>query len=381
MTATSTEPSPSSRVCANCGAAMLGDHCYRCGQPVKGLVRHFGSIVSDFLDSVFDFDSRTFRTLGPLLYRPGFLSREYIAGRRVRYVSPVRLFVFLCIVSFFVLQLWVDPEMDGVVQLGNSEFSGLSDVAEIERRRDEAIAGLEAGRAALEGNPGGQAGMDAGIAAIRASAQRRIDEIQDDSGNTRPSMREPRAAPRPGISFGDRPWDAETNPLRFESMPQGFNDWLNRMVGRAATNIEKVQAEPRLLAETFLQTLPQTFFVLLPVFALLLKLAYLLQRRLYMEHLIVALHCHAFLCLSLLLVVGLDALRGLFEPGLAHSLFTGAERALFAWMPIYLFIAQKRVYGQGWIMTSLKFALLGFAYMLLLLFGALINLAFSLVLM
>lgn len=61
-----------SRMCGNCGAQMLGEHCYRCGQPVKGLVRHFGSILGGFLDSVFDFDSRTLRTLGPLFYWPGF---------------------------------------------------------------------------------------------------------------------------------------------------------------------------------------------------------------------------------------------------------------------------------------------------------------------
>lgn len=378
MTVTPNEPAPNSRVCANCGAAMLGEHCYRCGQPVKGLVRHFGSIIGDFLDSVFDFDSRTVRTLGPLLYRPGFLSNEYMAGRRVRYVSPVRLFVFLCIVSFFVLQLWVDPELDGAVQLGGSDFAGLNDIAEIEAKRDETIAGLEAGRAALAGNPGGQAGMDAAIAAVRSASQRRIDELQDPARTAAPPGGDKKG---PEISFGSGPWNAETNPLRFEQLPESFNDWLNRMIGRAAVNVERVEAEPRLLAETFLQTLPQTFFVLLPVFALLLKFAYLFKRRLYMEHLIFALHGHAFLCLGLLLAVALDALRGLLDPGLLHAMLTGAERALFAWMPIYLFIAQKRVYRQGWIMTGLKFAMLGFAYLLLLVFGALVNLAFNLVLM
>ena len=64
---------------------------------MKGLVRHFSSIIGDFLDSVFNIDARVFRTLWPLFAKPGYLSCEYFAGHRVRYVSPVRLFVFLSI--------------------------------------------------------------------------------------------------------------------------------------------------------------------------------------------------------------------------------------------------------------------------------------------
>jgi hypothetical protein len=92
------EPTPADKACGNCGAPLLGDHCYACGQPVKGLVRHFSSIVGDALDSVFNLDTRIFRTLGPLFAKPGHITREYFEGRRVRYVSPVRLFFFLAIV-------------------------------------------------------------------------------------------------------------------------------------------------------------------------------------------------------------------------------------------------------------------------------------------
>src|SRR5690606_7455946 len=75
--------------CGNCGTPMQGDFCYRCCQPVRGLVRHFSSIVGDFFDTVFELDSRMARTLGPLLIRPGWLTLRYFEGQRVRYVSPV----------------------------------------------------------------------------------------------------------------------------------------------------------------------------------------------------------------------------------------------------------------------------------------------------
>jgi hypothetical protein len=65
-TATEAAGTPA-RACANCGTPLLGPHCYRCGQPVDGLVRHFGSIMGDFLDTVLNIDARVFRTLWPLL--------------------------------------------------------------------------------------------------------------------------------------------------------------------------------------------------------------------------------------------------------------------------------------------------------------------------
>src|SRR3546814_15346413 len=88
--------------CGNCGSPLLGEYCYACGQPVIGMVRHFSTILGDFTDTVLNWDARLPRTLWPLLARPAFLTREYFAGRRVRYVSPVRPFVTLAIVTFFV---------------------------------------------------------------------------------------------------------------------------------------------------------------------------------------------------------------------------------------------------------------------------------------
>jgi hypothetical protein len=77
-------PIPTGAVCSNCGTPLLGEHCYHCGQPVSGLVRHFTSVIGDIADTLFEIDTRLTRTLMPLLLRPGFLSCEYFAGRRVR---------------------------------------------------------------------------------------------------------------------------------------------------------------------------------------------------------------------------------------------------------------------------------------------------------
>ena len=370
------------RACQNCGEPLLGEHCYACGQPVKGLVRHFSSIIGDFLDTVLNIDSRVFRTLGPLFAKPGYLSQEYFAGRRVRYVSPVRLFVFLSIVTFFVAQLSLDMG-DANLEFGNGNDSidSAQTVAEVERVRDQIVADLTRGRAEIPDAPGARAGMDAGIAVVRSRAAKRIAELQDAAAKGAP----PPAAEDEEVDislFGDQPWDAQRNPVKIGWLPDFANDWLNAQAGRAKDNIKRYREDPNLFKDAVLSVVPSTLFVLLPVFALMLKIAYALRRRLYMEHLIVALHSHAFLCLALLLMIGLTTLEARLAAttGFVRSTFNLLEAALWVWMPVYLLLMQKRVYAQGWLVTVLKYSLLGLCYLTLLTFGAVFTMLAGLVL-
>jgi hypothetical protein len=108
--------------------------------------------------------------------------------------------------------------------------------------------------------------------------------------------------------------------------------------------------------------------VLVPAFALLLKLFYLFKRRLYMEHLIVSLHSHAFLFVSLLLIVAVGMLQSWLRPlaAPAGQLAGWVQGLLIVWVPIYLLLMQKRVYRQGWLMTSVKYWFVGWCYFWLL---------------
>jgi hypothetical protein len=191
----------------------------------------------------------------------------------------------------------------------------------------------------------------------------------------------PRAGRGTGdIHFNDRPWDPVENPVRLSFFSDGMNDWLNRQIGRGKENIQRVQDDPNLLKDAFLSSIPATLFVLLPIFALMLKAMYLFKRRLYMEHLIVALHSHAFLCAALLVIFLLQGLARLASglPWLAAGL-GWLELAVLWWMPVYLLLAQKRIYGQGWIMTGIKYGIVGSVYLFMVIFGALFALLASFV--
>ena len=380
---------PAQATCRNCGSPLHGPHCYACGQPVKGLVRPLGNLFGDLLDSVFNVDTRILRTIPPLFAKPGFLTTEYFAGRQVRYVTPVRLFLFLAIITFFFAQLTTDVGSDvdsGVVKVdpgdSNDDIGSASTVAEVEKARDARLANLAAAKARMANTPAktGIGGIEAGEAQVRATATERIRQLRE-------AQAKGEAPPPPmqdSFNFkvnGER-WDRQKNPL--DTWGPGFVDgWVNDQIARANGNIQRLKKDRTAFKDAVLSAVPTTLFVLVPVFALMLKLAFVFKRRLYMEHIVVALHSHAFLCLDLLLVLLVRALESWVaqNPGALASGFGWIEGLLILWMPIYLLIMQKRVYAQGWPMTLLKYFLLGTCYTVLLSFALVASAAIGLVAM
>ena len=372
---------PPQAACRNCGTPLLGAHCYACGQPVKGLVRPLGNLFGDLLDSVFNIDTRIVRTVGPLFARPGFLTTEYFAGRQVRYVTPVRLFFFLAIITFFIAQLATgDIKVNG--NDNNDAIGTATTVADVEKARDARLATLAQTKKGMEGTPAmtGIPGIEAGEQAVRESAAARIKQLQDARAKGEPPP--PPIEDNLNFSINGKRWDAQKNPI--DTWFPGFVDrWLNQQVARGNSNVVRLKQDPSTFKDAVLSAVPTTLFVLVPVFALMLKLAYLLRRRLYMEHVVVALHSHAFLCLDLLLVLLVRALEQWLAPGGGGfaTLFNWIEGLLVAWMPLYLLLMQKRVYQQGWPMTLLKYCVLGTCYSVLLSFAILASMAIGLVAM
>src|SRR5512147_342125 len=143
--------------CANCGVELLGQTCYACGQPVKGMVRHLASIMADVADTILNIDSRIFRTLWPLLTKPGFLTNEYLAGRRVRYVTPFRLYFFLSVIAFLVMKVGLDATLDlkdaiRVDGQGGEAIAMAQTAEDVAAIRDKTLASLEEAKAATGGS-------------------------------------------------------------------------------------------------------------------------------------------------------------------------------------------------------------------------------------
>ncbi len=92
--------------CPNCGSEQVESFCAACGQRAGDLHTTVGQFIRDALDGLFSFDSRVWRTLIALVARPGMLTVEYWRGRRVRYVAPLRLYLFVSFFTFLLLALF-----------------------------------------------------------------------------------------------------------------------------------------------------------------------------------------------------------------------------------------------------------------------------------
>jgi len=349
--------------CLNCSAPLQGPYCHNCGQPDRNFIRFFPKVLWDMINEAFDFDSKIFRTLLPLLLFPGRLSMEYIAGRRARYVNPLRLYIVLSVVFFISISLFTDPKSN--IHIGDHESGNVPtdpvELAELITDQKMALATLKSKQ--LEGLPI----TDEAITEIEQS-------IADLENPPKKEDKESKGLDKKNGSFditldNGEQWDVKANPILFNGIfSEETTTELNLFLMNLVEKLDKVIREDssELVAE-FLNAIPQLMFLLLPIFALLLKFTYIFKKRYYMEHLIVALHSHCFIFFSLLLIILLNAIATSFAETIwLKETIELMVIALAIWIPINIYLTQKKIYAQGYFMTTVKYIFVGVAYWMLL---------------
>lgn len=345
--------------CLNCGTALQGPFCHYCGQPDKNLLRFFPALMRELLEDFLDFDSRFMRTLKPLLFRPGKLTRDYLDGRRFRYVPPLRLYIFSSLAFFFLAALLTTDVLDVRT---DADGPGISLQIDDETREEIDTAMEELARTQPE---------------VAAEVTRQVEEAaaQAEAAAEAPETPSDAFPEKPQFDVDGKPWDRETNPLKVPLMPGWVNDWINDEIADSPKKGKAIADNPNLFTDKIFDVLPATMFVLLPLVALLFKFWYLFARKYYVEHLIFALHNHAFIFTSVVILLLAGALADWREPGGEGPLSTVdsvLKGLLLAWIPLYLLISLKKVYRQGWLLTVSKYIAIGASYVVLLGFATLV---------
>ena len=297
--------------CANCGKERTGRFCGYCGQNDRDYQRALPPVVWDVLKEAFELDSRLLQTLKLILFRPGALSQEFSCNRRAGYVSPIRLYLFVSLAFFFILSINADLR-------GPAEFPEVQ--LEVERVEDDVD-------------------LDAFMAYLDAPRKAKVTEI---AARTE--------APFGKLMLYSLATEVSENPVPATDVEQFFF--------REAID---VIYEPRLFFERMLDNLPISMFFMLPVYAFLLAIFYVNKRRFYVEHLVFGVHLHTFafavFAVLLLLPEGENVFVDTVAAVLTLSLF------------LYYFAALKRYYGEGFLLTGVKWMLLLGTYSLLLIPG------------
>src|SRR6184192_733968 len=327
--------------CENCGALLTGRWCSQCGQAAIDYRRSFRHVIVDVLDSFLNWDSKFFATIGWLIARPWHLTNQFLAGRRVPYVHPLRLYLLVSILFFFVINYWAKS-----IHADPSKLSAedRADIAAELNHPDIPPAAKARVRGALEAK-----GMTQPEAQTSPSPEAAVSPRPTAIVSPPTSL----ASPSPSGDFG---------PLvQFDKPPSDkFEKWLEQ---RAKEKMGEHGSKMALFIATLFSNLPYMMLCCIPLFAFVLKVLYVRKRIFYIDHLVYALHIHSFAYLAIMLIV-------LITLGLNRSIpgaFAGwIIAALWITFAAQVFLSIRRVYRQGWFFTVLKFFLGGFAYLIVL---------------
>ena len=271
------------------------------------MLRPFIYFLQELLRVVFELDGRAYKTTFRLMTRPGFLTREYFAGRRVSYTPPLRLFLIISIGFFLIVS---------VVSTMQSLQETMVEVTAIQ----EAPATDEAIEPAEEFTD--------------------ISELDEDFADV--------------LEFTG----SVTMPFLDE---EGNRNLQLLLTAQVRSNLEELISDPRDFLVESLEYV--TFFMLfmMPILALIQQIILVLYRRYYVEHLVLTVHNHAFV----LLMIFITMILGLFENVTLAYIGVVAEWLSMIsalWIFVYLFLSLKRYFQLGWFTATLAFSITSILY-------------------
>ncbi len=333
-------PLVESTSCLNCGTRLRGQYCGVCGQRARNRLISRWELLSEAFGDLLELDSRVWRTLTPLLIRPGQLTHDYLQGRRARYMPPFRTYLVLSVLFFVVaffdkdegLGLLSEPpppataeeiaDRDAILAAANKDV--LQDLA------DEGIY------------VGGQMSDEQ-----KAEVEDQIAAAVDDDHGINVNL------------DGDNEWDCESGEVDDDTP-----DWVKRRLTpervKALCEQFKSKSGQKAILDKLMDNIPVALIVLMPLMALVLKVLYPLSRRYFVEHLLFFVHFHAFFFLILIL---LNLFSGVTELLNIDGTITNLVIVAGAfYVPVYLYMGMRRVYQQGRFVTSIKYIALLFAY-------------------
>lgn len=331
--------------CLNCGTALSGQYCGNCGQRSRSRLISLWELVSDAFGDLFELDSRIWNTLVPLLVRPGKLTYEYLQGRRVRFMPPFRTYLVLSILFFLVLLF--DPKEDfGIFFEPTAEQTELSD--------EDATDTSELGKEVIDEL------VAEGLIPEDSFKGKSTDQMAEQNAGKVESGED---RDEPGIRVLASDSNEDCNDWSLDEFATELPEWVVRRLTkeRLQALCEKVTADDgAALADKLKDNIPAALFTLLPLMAFVLKLLYPLSKRYYVEHLLFVVHFHAFFFLILILQMlfsRLGTMLALPENIIAITLVTAT-----LYIPVYLYKAMRKVYGQRHLVTALKFVAVVGAY-------------------
>ncbi|MGB3606563.1 MAG: DUF3667 domain-containing protein [Psychroserpens sp.] len=343
--------------CQNCERKLQEqfEFCPNCGQKTNEELT-IGVLFYNTISNYFSFDARFFKSFIPLMFKPGFLAEKFLGGKRLMYLHPAQMYLFVSVVFFFIFSFTVNDQTKSineelresrnkekpVVHIDSIAQRKNDVIKEVNQKRKDSIARVEI-RKALNDNKW-LTGMDDKV----------IDSLMQ-----RSDFRKNKAM---NFDFSENKIDSlisQNVPDEEIYQTMGLNEdagWLKKKLYKQALKFYKARDGGSIL-KTFYDTIPIALFVLLPIFAFILKILYFNKGR-YAHHLVFSFYYFSFLFTVFSLIFGINRIYPI--PWWIDLLITLSTF-------IYLLIALHRFYRQGWFLSLFKCGVATFTFMMLVL--------------
>ncbi len=352
--------------CKNCSTEIEGQFCHFCGQRYHDHKESFGELAYEFVSDFLHFDSRFFKTVLPLIFQPGKLTKCYNEGKQRSQFHPIRLYLFSSFIYFFLFFAFTNVED----KLGNEGTVGnkhalITDSVKNQINEDS----LKLAKQNIYDTSGKEKALSDLNSEISGSVDKKLI-----SGND--SLFHLSYSADPIIDSLLHNKVAPDDYMKQQNMliKEKKDGYLRRIfiVKILKINMKGHEGKKEFfnkLTETFLHNIPKALFFLLPLFAFFLKLLYFHKKQFYyVDHAILSLHY--FSLIFILLILSNYILDAIFGTAIFTSLAV-------VWISAYMLIAMKRLYGEKWGRTIIKFITLGFMLIFAILITLIGNMAWT----
>ena len=319
-------PQRKEKNCLNCGTTVIEKYCHVCGQENIEPKESVWHLISHFFSDITHFDGKFFTSLKDLILRPGFLSQEYTKGKRVSYLNPVRMYLFTSFIFFLIFfSLFKVDNNIGNIGANNKNIDAM-DSTEFREF---------------------SASLNNGQPLTKAEFRKKIDS--------------------PKIVFMGAKY--KSKKVYDSLLKAGVirDNWFERILTHKGLELQdKYRNNKRQIItdviNKILHSIPQMLFVLLPLFALLLKILYIRRKNFYYtDHAIFTIHLYIFIFIAMLLIFGLLKIEGVTGANWIRYVNLILTGGIF----FYLYKAMRNFYKQGRGRAILKYFLLLISFVFL----------------
>ncbi|WP_205510641.1 DUF3667 domain-containing protein [Longitalea arenae] len=363
------------KICLNCNTALHGRYCHNCGQENVEPKETVWGLITHFFYDITHYDGKFFSTTRYLITRPGFLPKEYIEGRRARYLHPIRMYVFSSAVFFIIFYSIFSFNMldrqrqkkeveDAEVTKNSLDSAKLQALSHAKDENDSAVIENAFGIA-----------VQPYLSTLQADTAGTTDEWKEKMKRKEQKRAERAKKRKARYEFNIvNPDQKYSSVAQYDSAQKALpakerDSWLERKAKHREIEVQtryngNRDAMLKDLLQKFTHLFPYMLFVSLPLYAFYLKLLYIRRKQfLYVTHGIFLIYLYIFTFIDLLIYFGIMKVR----ESLNWDWLGWLEAAVLLYGVWYAYKAMRKFYGQGRGKTLLKFFILNtFAFLSLL---------------